>query len=509
MQMDSALLLFPCSRASRMVLAVVCALAAGTAAAYSDDPAFDAWLEGVRAEAAQRGLASAAVQAALANAQQIDRVIELDQRQPELTQTFWRYVDARVTEARIAQGQMYLDAYGPLLSAISARWGVPPQVLVALWGLESDFGRIQGDFEVVSATATLAYESRRGSFFRQQLLAALELIDRGDLAPDVRGSWAGAIGQPQFIPTTIRAYAVDYDGDGRRDLAQHRHAARQPVDIAHAEVHLGLLRSGQQVQDGVGGAAHRDVERHRVLERLERGDGAWQHAHILLLVIAAGEVDDEMAGLHEQPLAIGMGRQHRAVAGQRQAERLGQAVHRIGGEHARARAAGRAGRALDGGYVGIAHLLVGRGDHGIDQIEGGTGFTASEVRRAINAGIDMVMVPDAWKSFIANTIAQVKSGEIPQARIDEATGLALAIDLDVALNQVPAARAADQHGGLVIQSVGLALVFKADRAGDRIAQVDLAVDQVGPGRAGRRLRLRRERQISDACRWHGACFNRS
>lgn len=202
-----------------MVLAVVCVLAAGTAAAYSDDPGFDAWLEGVRAEAAQRGLASAAVQAALANARQIDRVIELDQRQPELTQTFWRYVDARVTEARIAQGQMYLDAYGPLLSAISARWGVPPQVLVAFWGLESDFGRIQGDFEVVSATATLAYESRRGSFFRQQLLAALELIDRGDLAPDVRGSWAGAIGQPQFIPTTIRAYAVDYDGDGRRDLS--------------------------------------------------------------------------------------------------------------------------------------------------------------------------------------------------------------------------------------------------------------------------------------------------
>lgn len=193
-------------------------MAAGTAAAYSEDPAFDTWMEGVRAEAAQRGFTSPAVEMALAGAQPLDRVLELDRRQPELTQTFWRYVDARVTDARIAQGQMYLDAYAPLLSAIGARWGVPPQVLVAFWGLESDFGRIQGDFEVVSATATLAYDSRRSGFFRQQLLAALELIDRGDLAPDARGSWAGAIGQPQFIPTTIRAYAVDYDGDGRRDL---------------------------------------------------------------------------------------------------------------------------------------------------------------------------------------------------------------------------------------------------------------------------------------------------
>ncbi len=193
-------------------------MAAGTAAAYSEDPAFDTWMEGVRAEAAQRGFTSPAVEMALAGAQPLDRVLELDRRQPELTQTFWRYVDARVTDARIAQGKMYLDAYAPLLSAIGARWGVPPQVLVAFWGLESDFGRIQGDFEVVSATATLAYDSRRSGFFRQQLLAALELIDRGDLAPDARGSWAGAIGQPQFIPTTIRAYAVDYDGDGRRDL---------------------------------------------------------------------------------------------------------------------------------------------------------------------------------------------------------------------------------------------------------------------------------------------------
>jgi membrane-bound lytic murein transglycosylase B len=144
--------------------------------------------------------------------------VELDRRQPELTQTFWRYTEARVTESRVAQGRHYLAAYAPLLAQIEARWGVPPHVLVALWGLESDYGRSQGDFEVISSVATLAFDSRRSGFFRQQLFAALELIDRGDLSPDVRGSWAGAIGQPQFIPTTMRGYAVDFDGDGRRDL---------------------------------------------------------------------------------------------------------------------------------------------------------------------------------------------------------------------------------------------------------------------------------------------------
>lgn len=211
-------LLCPRLWACHIIIAVISVLAAGSAAAQSGDAAFDAWVEQVRIEAGQRGLTSPAVQLALADIQHVDRVIELDHRQPELTQTFWRYLDARVTDARVAQGQTYRDAYDPLLSDIAARWQVPPQIIVALWALESDFGRIQGDFGVVSSVATLAYDSRRSGFFRQQLFATLELIDQGDLPPDVRGSWAGAIGQPQFMPTSIKAYAVDYDGDGRRDL---------------------------------------------------------------------------------------------------------------------------------------------------------------------------------------------------------------------------------------------------------------------------------------------------
>ena len=156
---------------------------------------------------------------------------------------------------------------------------------------------------------------------------------------------------------------------GRRDLAQHRHLARQRVDVVLIEVDLALMGGGQDVQHGVGRAAHGDVERHGVLEGALRGDAARQCGVVVLFVIALGEIDDQMAGLDEQPLAVGMRRQRRAVAGQRQAERLGQAIHRIGGEHARAGAAGRAGRALDDLDVLVGNLVVGGRNHGVDQIE--------------------------------------------------------------------------------------------------------------------------------------------
>ena len=125
-------------------------------------------------------------------------------------------------------------------------------------------------------------------------------------------------------------------GHGRRDLAQARHAARQPVDVGHGEVDLALVRGREQVQDGVGRAAHGDVERHCVLERLERGDPARQRAFVALFIPAPREIDDEMSGLDEQAPPVGVSGHHRAVAGQRQSQRLGEAVHRIGGEHARA-----------------------------------------------------------------------------------------------------------------------------------------------------------------------------
>ncbi len=198
--------------------ATVAAVLLAGGPAYAAQESFNTWLQEIRAEAAGRGLAGDAVEGALARARYVDRVIELDRRQPELTQTFWRYFDARITSERVDNGQANLYAYEPLLKSVYARYGVPPTILVALWGLESDYGRSQGDFEVVSSVATLAFNSRRSGFFRQQLLALLGLIQRGDVPPNIAGSWAGAIGQPQFMPTTFQDYAVDFDGDGRRDL---------------------------------------------------------------------------------------------------------------------------------------------------------------------------------------------------------------------------------------------------------------------------------------------------
>jgi membrane-bound lytic murein transglycosylase B len=127
-------------------------------------------------------------------------------------------MDARMTPTRIERGRALLAEHAQLLAAVQRRYNVQPRFIVAFWGLESSYGENTGDFPLVAAVATLAWDSRRGGFFRQQLLDLLELIALGDVPADAEGSWAGAFGQMQFIPSTFRAYAVDFDGDGRRDL---------------------------------------------------------------------------------------------------------------------------------------------------------------------------------------------------------------------------------------------------------------------------------------------------
>ena len=183
------------------------------------DPAFDAWKEALRREALGLGISKETLDKALTPAAPIAKVIELDRKQPEFTQTFWRYVDLRVNETRIARGQEMLKVHAALLDKIWHKYHVPPRFLVAFWGLESNYGDHFGGYPVVDALVTLAYDPRRSRFFREQLIDALKIIDKGDISVDrMRGSWAGAMGHLQFIPSTFVRYAVDEDGDGRRDI---------------------------------------------------------------------------------------------------------------------------------------------------------------------------------------------------------------------------------------------------------------------------------------------------
>ena len=184
-----------------------------------DSQSFAQWLQGVRAEALAQGISARTLDQVLPTIQPVPRVLELDRHQPEFTQSFWGYMGRAVSDARIAQGQEMLRRHGPLLEAVAAQYGVPARFLVAFWGLETNYGANFGGFSVVNAVATLAHDTRRPAFFRRELLDALAIIDAGHIAPaQMVGSWAGAMGHLQFMPSTFRAHAVDRDGNGRTDI---------------------------------------------------------------------------------------------------------------------------------------------------------------------------------------------------------------------------------------------------------------------------------------------------
>lgn len=183
------------------------------------NPAFDAWLAEFRARAPANGIGEATLERGLRDAAFLPGVIERDRSQAEFTRTLEDYLALVATEARIAEGRRLRRRHADLLSGIEARHGVPPEVVTAIWGVESRYGTRMGDIPVVAATATLAFEGRRGAFFERQLLAALRILEARETTADrLVGSWAGAMGHTQFIPTSYAAYAVDFTGDGRRDV---------------------------------------------------------------------------------------------------------------------------------------------------------------------------------------------------------------------------------------------------------------------------------------------------
>lgn len=180
---------------------------------------FNVWLKELRSEALGSGISRATLDLTLSRVQLLSRVTELEQSQPEFRLTVEEYLDRVVPESRVLRGREAMEKNRDLLDRVYRDYGVQPSILVALWGIETDFGRASGTYPVIDAVATLAYQGRRTAFFRQELLHALRIIDQGHISPDeMMGSWAGAMGQVQFMPSSFLSFAVDYDGDGRRDI---------------------------------------------------------------------------------------------------------------------------------------------------------------------------------------------------------------------------------------------------------------------------------------------------
>jgi lytic murein transglycosylase len=179
---------------------------------------FGSWLDGVKTEAAAQGTSQRTIQSALGGVTYDPGIIARDHAQGVFRQSFEQF-SGRMVPPRLARGARLLKQYGPIFSRIEQQYGVPGAVIIAIWGLETDFGTNSGKFPTIRSLASLAYDCRRPDKFRGELLAALRIVDRGDMAPgEMRGAWAGEIGQTQFLPSSYLKYAVDYDGNGRRDL---------------------------------------------------------------------------------------------------------------------------------------------------------------------------------------------------------------------------------------------------------------------------------------------------
>ncbi|MFN3643925.1 MAG: lytic murein transglycosylase [Gemmobacter sp.] len=187
--------------------------------APAPNPGFDAWLRGFRPRALAAGITPATFDRSFAGVGYMPDIIARDRRQAEFTRAIWEYLDSAISDTRIENGRRMLAEHRGKIDRIAAHYGVPAEVIVSVWGLESSYGSYKGTTPIIPALATLAYDGRRGAMFEAQLIAALKIVQAGDVAPErMTGSWAGAMGHTQFMPTSYLAYAVDFTGDGRRDI---------------------------------------------------------------------------------------------------------------------------------------------------------------------------------------------------------------------------------------------------------------------------------------------------
>jgi len=195
------------------------ATSAASTPADTHEREFARWIEQFRAEAGAGGINESTLHAAFDGVQFLPEVVERDRAQPEFTRAVWDYLDTAVSPARVTRGQDKRAEAGAAFDAAAARYGVPAEILTAIWGMESNYGANYGSTPTIDALATLGFEGRRADWARGQLMAALRILQNGDIARErMIGSWAGAMGQTQFLPSSFLSYAVDADGDGRRDI---------------------------------------------------------------------------------------------------------------------------------------------------------------------------------------------------------------------------------------------------------------------------------------------------
>jgi membrane-bound lytic murein transglycosylase B len=264
------------------------------------DPGYDAWVRSFLPRARAAGIPEATLNAAFAQAGFIPEVVARDRNQAEFRRSLSDYLLTAVSDARVEMGQDAMRRHAGTLSQVEARYGVDAPVVAAVWGIESTYGTRRGEVPVISALSTLAYEGRRAQFFESQLVSALRILARGDVSPAaMKGSWAGAMGHTQFIPTSFEAYAVDFNGDGRRDIWSDDPTDSLASTAAYLSRHgwrrgepwgsFGTGGSGGRViqPDGAGGPAFRVFHNFDVIKRYNNSDS---------YAVAVGHLSDRLRG---------------------------------------------------------------------------------------------------------------------------------------------------------------------------------------------------------------------
>ena len=205
----------------RLISALVAiGLGLSSAAAFADE-GFNSYVEKLKVEAREKGISESTINSAFDGITFVERAVKADKNQPERKLTLDEYIPRAVPAWKVKQANELYRKHKEVLDRIGRQYGVQPRFIVALWGVESNFGRLMGNYNVIEALSTMAYEGRREAFFRGQVMAALEILDAGHIsAEDMKGSWAGAMGQPQFMPTSFLSYAVDGNNDGKIDIWQ-------------------------------------------------------------------------------------------------------------------------------------------------------------------------------------------------------------------------------------------------------------------------------------------------